>query len=330
MGDQRRIALPRGRATNGTVPPFSFENQSVQCPRIRPEEPCANVWGGKTMTDLRLSLSKKGFDSTNGRGPSPILADGRMVPLPIPEPRPGVRAATYGGLAHDDGTYAELLARLGYRIAPGTAAHLDPDIVREARARDRDWRGMFGQVDRAASHLANQGVGSGSLFLFWGWYEHVSPSGAMRRSKGFSALFGYLEVDCVLDVGSCKIPSFGTYHPHFARQYPRVRNRIYVARKRLSWNPLKPGWGVFAYHPRLRLSIDGMTRTRWRLPGCFLPSRGCILSHNDPGKWTTSARYADVQVPDIGQEFVCRLTPQIAAWAYRLIDKTPIWSPKRF
>ncbi|HSR53217.1 MAG TPA: hypothetical protein VLV83_20525, partial [Acidobacteriota bacterium] len=36
------------------------------------------------MPDAKLSLSKKGFDTENGGGPSPILRDGRMVPLPIP------------------------------------------------------------------------------------------------------------------------------------------------------------------------------------------------------------------------------------------------------
>lgn len=36
---------------------------------------------------MKLILSRKGFDTHNGGGPSPILPDGRMLSLPIPERR---------------------------------------------------------------------------------------------------------------------------------------------------------------------------------------------------------------------------------------------------
>lgn len=35
-------------------------------------------------TPMKLILSRKGFDSGYGGMPSPILPDGRLVPLPIP------------------------------------------------------------------------------------------------------------------------------------------------------------------------------------------------------------------------------------------------------
>ena len=34
---------------------------------------------------MRIILSRKGFDSANGGYPSPIMPDGRMVSLPIPD-----------------------------------------------------------------------------------------------------------------------------------------------------------------------------------------------------------------------------------------------------
>lgn len=40
----------------------------------------------------RLVFSKKGFDSANGGVPSPGMTDGRLVPLPIPEPSRNPRA----------------------------------------------------------------------------------------------------------------------------------------------------------------------------------------------------------------------------------------------
>lgn len=171
------------------------------------------------MNSHRLILSKKGFDSTYGHGPSPILADGRMVLLPIPEPRAGVCAATYGELRHDGASYADLLRRLGYKCVGSEPAHLDPDLVASARERTAGWRGTFGQVDQAESHLVNNNVGPGSLFLFWGWFAHESRTG-FKSSPGFSAIYGYLEVGEVLGVGATPIPEFANHHPHADPRYP--------------------------------------------------------------------------------------------------------------
>jgi len=279
------------------------------------------------MSDTKLILSKKGFDSTYGGGPSPILADGRMIPLPIPEPRPGVCAATYGSLRHNGGTYADLLARLGYRVDPQAPAHLDPDLDPGVRPRDVEWRGMFGQVDQAESHLAGNGVGPGSLFLFWGWYEHANSS-AFRRNAGFSALFGYLEVDQVLEVGRSVVPSCARHHPHVAPQYPRRSNRVYIARATLSWDPKKPGWGVFRFHPRLRLSKVGRLRSEWQLPGCFHPDSGCALTYNaDPGRWGPLGVTTDLTIPARGQEFVCALSGRVRDWVRNSINESSVWTP---
>ena len=40
---------------------------------------------------MRIILSRKGFDSANGGYPSPIMPDGRMVSLPIPEQETDVK-----------------------------------------------------------------------------------------------------------------------------------------------------------------------------------------------------------------------------------------------
>jgi hypothetical protein len=278
------------------------------------------------VSTLRLSISKKGFDSSNGRGPSPILDDGRMLSLPIPEPRIGVSAATFGELQIDNESYASLLNRLGYdSFESTTPAHLDPDLLRAARKRTKGWRGMFGQVDSAATHLAKQGVGVGSLFLFWGWFDQMADRNLFRRRKGFSAIFGYLEVDHILEVGVDAPPDFALCHPHFAPEYPRVRNRVYVARKRLSWDHTRPGWGLFRYGNHLRLSGEG-SRTQWVLPGCFHPDAGCCISHLLPKMWGERGSTTQVTIPDIGQEFVCQLKGEVAKWAKRIIDQSDVWS----
>lgn len=280
------------------------------------------------MATPKLILSKKGFDTENGGGPSPILGDRRMIPLPVPERRPVASCPAYSGLRHDGGTYADLLEQLGYATPPATPAHLDPDLVSTARPRDSDWIGMFGQVDQAESHLANEGVGPGCLFLFWGWYSHAGENLAFYRRDGFSSLFGYLEVDYAIDVGRDPVPAFAQHHPHFSALYPRQRNRVYVARRQLSWNPAKPGWGVFRYSPRLRLSVEGKNRSHWRLPGCFHPAEGCVLTFNtDREHWGEPGDLIDVRIPARGQEFVCSLSGAVASWAKGMIDGSEVWSP---
>lgn len=49
----------------------------------------------------RLVISRKGFDTGSGDGPSPVLPDARLVSLPIPDPGSPV---TYGDCAVGDGT----------------------------------------------------------------------------------------------------------------------------------------------------------------------------------------------------------------------------------
>jgi hypothetical protein len=86
---------------------------------------------------MRVVLSRKGFDSVAGRGASPILGDGRMVSMPIPEWQ---TTAAPSGPTYEDTvvpgleptTYAELGRRCRLRAATGPA-HVDPDLVPAAR-----------------------------------------------------------------------------------------------------------------------------------------------------------------------------------------------------
>jgi hypothetical protein len=141
-------------------------------------------------------------------------------------------------------------------------------------------------------------------------------------------LFGYLEVDRTICVGIETPPTWALSHPHFAKRYPIRNNRVYVARRQLSWNPSKPGWGMFQFDSRLRLSFDITNRRSWRLPGCFHPDEGCELTYNrDRSQWGTRGKRTNLRIPARGQEFVCSLTPRIAAWVQEVINNTPVWSP---
>src|SRR5271157_4961505 len=125
-----------------------------------------------------------------------------MLSLPIPEPTRKGGAARYVDIVDIDGTdYLQILHTLGYAVYDGrSACHLDPDLIPTVRPRVEGWRGMLGQAEAAASHLSNQGVGKGDLFLFWGLYAMVDPGTRLARQRRCHAVFGYLEVDRVVDV----------------------------------------------------------------------------------------------------------------------------------
>ena len=99
---------------------------------------------------MKIILSRKGFDSTYGGYPSPILPDGNMVSLPIPLND----AISYSDLKMGESTYYDLMAGLKPRIKSNgewldlnkeTRCHLDPDIYRESIDRESGWRPCFGQ-----------------------------------------------------------------------------------------------------------------------------------------------------------------------------------------
>jgi hypothetical protein len=68
---------------------------------------------------MKIILSRKGFDSSYGGYPSPILPDGKMVSLPIPLKDD----LTYSDLEVKAGwTYYDLMKQLKLKIQAGNLA----------------------------------------------------------------------------------------------------------------------------------------------------------------------------------------------------------------
>ena len=286
----------------------------------------------------RLILSRKGFDSDFGGRPSPILPDGQMVSLPIPDPGSDLRYAD----CHlpDGSSYLELLQRLGvetirYSNGPrvtklpvdgGLSAHLDPDLSPSTLPRPAGWRPLFGQVDRAQGHLRNQGVGPGDLFLFFGLFSPTSrlPGGRLRyagQRDWIHVLWGWLEVDRVVPVTDELMDELPWVagHPHWrARHLNRYRrnNTMYLARERSTLLPGLPGGGVFTgYQPLLRLSRPGSTRSVWRLPIGLHPDPTRVpLTGQSQNAWSMEGDTAVLRSAGRGQEFVVGMHDGLQEW----------------
>ena len=119
---------------------------------------------------MRIILSRKGFDSANGEQPNPILPDGTLLSLPIPDKRGN---NSFSSLYWNGMSYYNIIHSLkpNTKLKAENMCHLDPDLREEVKDRKLGWKPAFGQSDTALSHLRKNHVSIGDLFLFFGWFR---------------------------------------------------------------------------------------------------------------------------------------------------------------
>lgn len=280
---------------------------------------------------MKVILSRKGFDSSAGGVASPIFPDGRLLSLPIPDQKGSVSYADLCWGEHQLGPLVEALTQ--GRINRQQRAHLDPDLYPTICARPSAWRPLFGQDGAAQSHLANQGVGVGDLFLFFGWFRAVAlVHGHYRFIKNAPdrhLLYGWLQVGAVLTGAQVAAapPLWAATHPHCVGERG-ARNTLYVASDRLTMDghvSALPGAGYFLSDRADRcLTAPGRLRTQWRLPRWFYPQQGKppLSYHADLTRWSCDEEYAYLRSAMRGQEFVLdtRHYPEAAAWLISLFS----------
>jgi hypothetical protein len=294
------------------------------------------VFGGSFLaaTGVKLILSRKGFDSGAGGCASPIMPDGSLLSLPIPDKRSPVR---YEDITFRGYSVGRLVAELTRgKQKPHFGAHLDPDLVSGSYPRVAGWRGLLGQADSAQTVLEQYGVGSGDLFLFFGWFRRVEEyAGTFRFVKGtpdVHVLWGWLQVDTTVTVGTSAVPRWAGYHPHVASAEHRSRNTLYVARETLMINGAAtglPGAGVFAmYENRLVLTKPGANRSLWNLPAWFAPAhdRPSLGYHSEVTRWSILGDRVDLQTVARGQEFVLDTSryPESLRWIRDLVTHSEL------
>lgn len=264
---------------------------------------------------MRLILSRKGFDSAAGGGPSPILPDGSLLSLPIPEAR-GSRA--YADLQSPYGNFEKVISDLhgGSRTRPGRA-HFDPDLYANTCPRPKGWVPAFGQDSAAATHLDNQGVAEGDLFVFFGWFRQTEQVGGRLRFidsvPDLHVCFGWLRVGTVLRT---PVPGLEE-HPHFISKRYAANSRVYAA-------PSRADGGVFRrFERKLQLTSAGSaSRSHWELPSCFWPGtrRTPLSYHARSDRWQRSNGHCLLRAVSRGQEFVLQADeyPGALDWAASL------------
>ncbi len=252
---------------------------------------------------MKIIFSRKGVDSAAGKCASAIV-EGRPLSIPIPTSKP---TTCYGDLSP---TLSQAALHLSNgRLSSDQFCHLDPDIDRGAlkARRPRGWRGAFGQVSHALSHLKNNAVAPGDIFLFWGLYRDCRVDTGRLRYVGprKHAIFGWLQIGEIIDVGT-QGQQVLTRHP-WLRSHPHVqphygeRNTIFVASESLSLCQGIPGYGVFN-RPTILSKEGAPGASIWSVPAWLDPTEGGVgMTYHKSNRWlgerTLKAAFR-------GQEFI--------------------------
>lgn len=250
---------------------------------------------------MKIILSRKGYDSSTGGCASPIFPDGSMYSIPIS----GVGSSrTYGDVQSSAGNVGQLLGQLPKsHFCASDPVHLDPDLDAMSIPRRKGWRAAFGQAGTAQSHLKNQNVDSGDIFLFYGWFSEVQRGrvGRWKRVPGarnVHVVFGWLQVDSIVDVEASgphqilKEFPWLVDHPHLHVPDGEVwgRNVIYIARQWLNLGAgltgRLPGAGLNRrlVESAVLTSPVSTRRSLWRLPAWFANPDGSMALSCNPNR----------------------------------------------
>jgi hypothetical protein len=252
-----------------------------------------------------------------------------MLSLPIPSPD---ESALLGDIRLEGIDVGSLAADLtNGRCDAASTVHMDPDLCGSSLAeRPAGWMPAFGQVGAAQSHLEAQGVTTGDLFLFFGWFrcvEHLAGRWRFRPAAAdLHVLFGWLQIGEVVRVlDATQALSDRPWlegHPHVkGLDGYSANNTIYTAAPRLGLSTAYElaGGGTFCcFDPVRCLTAPGATRSVWSLPSALKPAEGRppLTYHGNPARWQSREDRVLLQTVGKGQEFVldCARYPDVETW----------------
>jgi hypothetical protein len=218
---------------------------------------------------MRIIFSRKGFDSSAGGCPSPII-DGRPISLPIPTEHRSVTSYDSLGLGEI------VFHRTRGRIHGGHLCHEDPMFANGSCA--------FGQTGAAQTHLSRHDVGPGDVFLFFGLFSDEIGREPHHR------IFGFLLVSRVISLSTAKWndSAFPRLHPHTIGTW-NANNALYVG----------SGSTCRDAPDGLRLTASGGPPSLWQVPPWL--KRFGLSYHSSMERWLPHNRLKSVAR---GQEFV--------------------------
>ena len=217
---------------------------------------------------MKVVLSRKGFDSSNGGIVSPIFEDGTMISFPIPSHDRDM----FGDLQYADTSYSEILSDLHYKGR--SSCHVDPDLDQIRRKKKIDgWEPAFGQIDQSAVYLKNNGIREGDLFLFFGnfhcvrkednHFRYIRKTGNFYRDNDLQVIWGYLQIGKIIEDPAEQSRLW--WHPHSSEERKKNKtNVIFKALDRLSFDESKPGAGLLSFRLDRVLTAENSNKATWK------------------------------------------------------------------
>lgn len=264
---------------------------------------------------MKIILSRKGFDSSNGGQPNPIMPDGTLLSLPIPDKHGNNK---FYELQWNGRNYYDIIHSLKpkTKLKAEDTCHLDPDLRENTRERLPDWEPAFGQSGSALSHLRNHGVTTGDMFIFFGWFKATEEKdGRLIYKEGARdqhIIYGYMQIARIIE-SKADAPEWLKEHPHIGDKKVRKTNAIYLPSDHLSFMPDAKGCDLLNYRFDRVLTKEGMSRRFWDLPSFF---KNMEISHH-PNPWKDDYFVSAA----IGQEFVMEANPDLIEWVKQIIKE---------
>lgn len=274
---------------------------------------------------MKIILSRKGFDSSNGGCASPIMPDGTLLSLPIPDSQD---KDSYADLCYNNETYADILHQLRPKNVY-SHCHIDPDIRDNCRVHPIDgWSPAFGQQGSAQGVLAKSNIEKGDIFLFFGWFRRVEKykgqyrfitklrvnkdsEDAFYQHSDLHVIHGYLQIGEILKdkADFAKYP----WHPHSA--YATTKNALYIPNQTLSLNPALPGYGTLTYRQDRVLTKENSSKATWNALPFLLPDRILGQHRKNSAKDKEGLYYSG-----IWQELVFNASDEMLDWVKSLLS----------
>ena len=221
------------------------------------------------VTSMRIIFSRKGFDSSAGGGPSPIV---NGAPLTLPIPAGTASRTTYGDIGL--GSHAAKASR--GKLGAGDLCHHDPMFLDDGTC-------VFGQCGAAQTHLERQGVGTGDVFVFFGLFAEEETGEPHHR------IFAYLKVEQTIPlVQGPPQELVELAHPHALAMH-HSNDVIWRGEGRVARRASRA----------LRLTVPEGPPSLWNRPEWL--KRGGLSYHDKPERWLRGGRLKSVAR---GQEFV--------------------------
>ena len=220
---------------------------------------------------MKVILSRKGFDSSNGGILSPIMEDGTPISFPIPSNDKD----SFDDLVYCGQSYAKILQDLNYKENPlYPNCHVDPDLTMDRRKFAIDnWRPIFGQVSSSAIYLMNTvKVEVGDLFLFFGnyhkvicnngKYQYIRKTGDFYSDNDLQLIWGYMQVGNI--IRDAEEQQKYQWHPHAFWDFTKEKSNVmFVASEKLSFNTNMPGAGVLKFREDRVLTAKNCNKATW-------------------------------------------------------------------